>query len=188
MNLPNTITIGRLVLTGVFIIAASMQSHLGSWIAFVTFALATFSDFLDGYLARKLNLVTSLGKLLDPLADKILVAAAFVHLTTLGLCPAWVTSIILAREFLVTGIRQIAVEQNEVIAADKLGKWKTTLQLTYCLAALIWLLVKDSSENLFYALTSPSSFILPASLYGSLALTVVSGVNYTWKSRHLLKN
>ena len=93
MNLPNSITVARLVLTAIFVAAASADSFTGNLIALIAFALATFSDFLDGYLARKLNLVTSLGKLLDPLADKILVAAAFIHLTALGLCPVWVTSV-----------------------------------------------------------------------------------------------
>ncbi len=108
VNLPNSITMGRLVLTGVFIISASIGGLTAHIIALASFVLATISDWLDGYLARKLNLVTSLGKLLDPLADKILVAAAFVYLSSEDLCPVWVTSVIIGREFLVTGLRQIA--------------------------------------------------------------------------------
>ncbi|MBK1834269.1 CDP-diacylglycerol--glycerol-3-phosphate 3-phosphatidyltransferase [Roseibacillus ishigakijimensis] len=188
MNLPNAITIARLVLTAVFVIAVSFYTTLGNAIALAAFLLAAFSDFLDGYLARKLNLVTSLGKLLDPLADKILVAAAFVHLTADGLCPVWVTCVIIAREFLVTGLRQIAIEQGTVIPADNLGKWKTTFQLTFCISALIWLLVEDSPGNPFHALTSPDGWLLPLSLYGALALTALSGFNYTWKSRALFRS
>lgn len=187
MNLPNSITVARLVLTAIFVVAASFGSHNGNLIALVCFALATFSDFLDGYLARKLNLVTSLGKLLDPLADKILVAAAFIHLTALGLCPVWVTSVIIAREFLVTGLRQIAVEQGQVIPADNLGKWKTTFQLVYCLAALLWLLVANNPNNFFHPLTHPQGWLIRISLYGALILTALSGFNYTWRGRHLLK-
>lgn len=187
MNLPNSITVARLVLTAIFVAAASTGSHTGNVIALIAFALATFSDFLDGYLARKLNLVTSLGKLLDPLADKILVAAAFIHLTALGLCPVWVTSVIIAREFLVTGLRQIAVEQGQVIPADNLGKWKTTFQLVFCLAALLWLLVEKSPDNGFHPLTHPQGWLVRISLYGALLLTALSGFNYTWKGRHLLK-
>ncbi len=187
MNLPNSITVARLVLTAIFVAAASAHSQQGNLIALICFALATFSDFLDGYLARKLNLVTSLGKLLDPLADKILVAAAFIHLTALELCPVWITSVIIAREFLVTGLRQIAVEQGQVIPADKLGKWKTTLQLTFCLAALTWLLVAQLPNNFLYPLTHPQGWLIRITLYGALLLTALSGFNYTWKGRHLLK-
>lgn len=187
MNLPNSITVARLVLTAVFVAAATTGCYLGNLVALIAFAIATFSDFLDGYLARKLNLVTSLGKLLDPLADKILVAAAFIHLTALGLCPVWVTSIIIAREFLVTGLRQIAVEQGQVIPADNLGKWKTTFQLVFCLAALVWLLVEQSPENFLHRLTHPTGWLVRISLYGALLLTALSGFNYTWKGRHLLQ-
>ena len=187
MNLPNSITAARLVLTAIFVGAASTGSHAGNVIALITFALATFSDFLDGYLARKLNLVTALGKLLDPLADKILVAAAFVHLTALGICPVWVTSVIIAREFLVTGLRQIAVEQGQVIPADNLGKWKTTFQLTFCLAALVWLLVANSPSHFLHSLTQPQGWLIRVSLYGALILTALSGFNYTWRGRHLFK-
>lgn len=187
MNLPNAITTGRLVLTAIFVAAASQQSAGGNLLALITFALATFSDFLDGYLARKMNLVTSLGKLLDPLADKILVAAAFIHLSALGLCPVWVTSLIIAREFLVTGLRQIAIEKGEVIAADRLGKWKTTFQLTFCLAALTWLVVLANPDNPLHALTKPEGPLQQISLWAALGLTALSGFNYTWKSRYLLK-
>ena len=164
-----------------------LNTATGNLVALITFALATFSDFLDGYLARKLNLVTSLGKLLDPLADKILVAAAFIHITALGLCPVWVTSVIIAREFLVTGLRQIAIEQGQVIAADNLGKWKTTFQLVFCLAALTWLVAQGNPENWLAKLSQPSGLLQKISLWGALALTAASGFNYTWKGRHLLK-
>lgn len=187
MNLPNSITVARLFLAAIFVAAASFGTQTGHLIALIAFSLAAFSDFLDGYLARKLNLVTSLGKLLDPLADKILVAAAFIHLTALDLCPVWVTSVIIAREFLVTGLRQIAVEQGQVIPADNLGKWKTTFQLAFCIAALVWLLVAESPQNGLHALTAPDSWLIRISLYGALLLTALSGFNYTWKGRHLLK-
>ncbi|MDP0490473.1 MAG: CDP-diacylglycerol--glycerol-3-phosphate 3-phosphatidyltransferase [Verrucomicrobiota bacterium JB023] len=187
MNLPNSITVARLVLTAVFVAAASANTTTGNWIALVAFIIAAISDFLDGYLARKMNLVTSLGKLLDPLADKILVASAFVLLSAKGLCPVWVTSVIIAREFLVTGLRQIAVEQGEVIAADNLGKWKTTFQLTFCIAGLVWLLVAAAPENPLHQLTAPGGWLQIISLWGAFALTALSGFNYTWKGRHLLK-
>jgi phosphatidylglycerophosphate synthase len=98
MNLPNTITLFRLVLTAIFCAAASAEGVVGYSIALGAFVFGAISDWLDGYLARKLNLVTSLGKLLDPLADKILVCSGFVYLSAKGVCPVWVTALILCRE------------------------------------------------------------------------------------------
>jgi CDP-diacylglycerol--glycerol-3-phosphate 3-phosphatidyltransferase len=187
VNLPNSITLARLVLTVVFIAAASI--HRNSWdiVALCTFIIAAISDFVDGYLARKLNLVTSLGKLLDPLADKILVSAAFVHLTP-SYCPVWATALIIGREFLVTGLRQIAIEKGQIIAADNLGKWKTTFQLTFCITALVWIVVKDTPDSLLHTLSHENGPLLQISLWGAVALTGLSGFNYLWKSRGLLKD
>lgn len=203
MNLPNIITVIRLFLTAVFIFAVSMDSPNSSvWncIALVTFSVAAFTDYLDGYLARKMNLVTSLGKLLDPLADKVLVCSGFIYLSIvsaqngeISACPYWVTCLILAREFLVTGIRQIAVEQGQVIAADKLGKWKTTFQLIFQIGVLVQLSIQpysQESNSLFKPLAflvDKEHYLISASLWIALALTLISGWNYLWNGRHLLK-
>ncbi|MFK7849601.1 MAG: CDP-diacylglycerol--glycerol-3-phosphate 3-phosphatidyltransferase [Akkermansiaceae bacterium] len=195
MNLPNAITLSRLVLTAGFIIFVAWESTWGHVTALILFIVAAVSDFVDGWLARKLNLVTPLGKLLDPLADKILVCAAFVFLTAEGLCPVWVTALIIGREFLVTGLRQIAVEAGQVLAADRLGKWKTTFQLTYLIAGMIWLTLQTmekipQSLTFFATLTKPSgegAWLMPFSLWTAVALTVISGWNYVWSSRFLLK-
>jgi len=184
VNLPNAITLFRLVLTVVFVAVAALDTVLGFRIALAAFILAAVSDWADGYLARKLNLVTSLGKLLDPLADKILVCAGFVFLTAKGFAPVWITSLIIGREFLVTGIRQIAVEQGHVMAADNLGKWKTTFQLIFCITALIYL--SFPGENLLNTLSQPKGiYLLEISLWLATALTAVSGFNYFWKNRSL---
>ncbi|MDB4459358.1 CDP-diacylglycerol--glycerol-3-phosphate 3-phosphatidyltransferase [bacterium] len=190
VNLPNSITLGRLLLTGVFIISASIGGLAAHIVALVSFVLATISDWLDGYLARKLNLVTSLGKLLDPLADKILVAAAFVYLSAQGLCPVWVTSVIIGREFLVTGLRQIAIEKGVIIAADNLGKWKTTFQLAFGITCMVWLIFDQTSPHaglglLLHWLSNPDNFLFQTFLWGALALTLLSGVHYLRKSRAL---
>ncbi|MEJ6718863.1 MAG: CDP-diacylglycerol--glycerol-3-phosphate 3-phosphatidyltransferase [Akkermansiaceae bacterium] len=191
VNLPNSITFARLILTAVFVVSASWGGTTGLIVALVTFIIATISDWLDGYLARKLNLVTSLGKLLDPLADKILVASAFVYFTSVDLCPVWVTAVIIGREFLVTGLRQIAIVKGEIIAADKLGKWKTTLQLSFGITSLLWLIFDSSGphEGLFaslQSLTSPDNWLFLSFLWGALALTLLSGINYLRKSWNLL--
>tara|TARA_B100001093_G_scaffold278049_1_gene265757 strand:- start:206 stop:787 length:582 start_codon:yes stop_codon:yes gene_type:complete len=193
LNLPNSITFARLVLTAVFVIAASRGGFSGYLVALVAFVMAAISDWLDGYLARKLNLVTSLGKLMDPLADKILVASAFVLFSSVGLCPPWITIVIIGREFLVTGLRQIAVEKGEVIAADRLGKWKTTFQLTYSITCLVWLMMgpienAGSFVSFFQTLSNPENPLSIISLWGAFALTLISGINYLKKSWNLLIN
>lgn len=191
MNLPNSITIARLILTAIFVVSASIGGTVGLTVALFLFIIAAASDWLDGYFARKLNLVTSLGKLLDPLADKILVAAAFVFFTSVQRCPVWVTAVIIGREFLVTGLRQIAVEKGQVIAADKLGKWKTTFQLAFGITCLISLILDGSGPhgaflNFFSKLSSADGFLSPLFLWGALLLTLLSGFNYVKKTWHLL--
>lgn len=193
VNLPNAITISRLFLTAVFVAGTAMESLIGHWIALVSFVIAAISDFVDGWLARKLGLVTPMGKLLDPLADKVLVCAAYVYLSAQGYCPVWVTVLIIAREFLVTGLRQIAVEAGQVMAADRLGKWKTGLQLTFCITCLVWFAFEPlASDNPLVALlrylSHPDGWLIPGSLWISLFLTLLSGWNYLWSSRGLLKS
>lgn len=195
VNIPNAITVSRLFLTAGFIIFVAWESTWGYLTALILFIIAAISDFVDGWLARKMNLVTPLGKLLDPLADKILVCSAFVFLTAKGLCPVWVTALIIGREFLVTGLRQIAIEAGQVLAADNLGKWKTTFQLTYLISGMIWLTLEtmDSVKRpltFFHTLTTPwgeGAWLLPISLSLAVALTVISGWSYVWSSRYLLK-
>lgn len=193
VNLPNAITLSRLVLTGIFVAAVGFPGNPGYAIALITFSVAAATDWLDGYLARKMGLVTPLGKLLDPLADKILVCAAFVFFSAQPVggyhCPVWVTALIIAREFLVTGLRQIAVEAGQVLAADRLGKWKTTFQLVFCITGLVWLTLEKSSGGLFGLLrdlANPAGWLMPVSLWTAVALTMISGANYLKGSRHLL--
>lgn len=192
VNLPNAITLSRLVLTAIFVVAMGTEGLAGRVTALVTFAIAAASDWLDGYLARRLGLVTPLGKLLDPLADKILVCAAFVFLSIEQLAPGWVTAVIIAREFLVTGLRQIAIEAGEVLAADRLGKWKTTCQLVFIITALVWL-TGSTVDGLggaigwLWQLADPAGWLMPLALWSSLGLTGISGFNYLWTSRRLLR-
>ena len=191
MNLPNSITFARLILTGVFVLGVSLGSRLGLVVALLAFILAAISDWLDGYLARRMNLVTSLGKLMDPLADKILVSSAFIYFSSVDRCPVWVTSVIIGREFLVTGLRQIAIDQGEVIAADRLGKWKTTFQLTFsitCMVSLISCLSDPQSilGRFLMDLSAQDGWLSLGSLWGAFVLTLLSGFNYLKKSWGLL--
>ncbi len=191
MNLPNSITVCRLGLTAIFIGGTAMESAFGHWLAMVTFVIAAISDWFDGYFARKYGMVTPLGKLLDPVADKVLVCSAYVYLSARGFCPVWITVLILAREFLITGLRQIAVEAGVVLAADRLGKWKTGLQLTFCITCLVWFAVDAvQSANpflwLLHFLSDPTWWLTPVAMWLALGLTLVSGWNYMWTYRRLL--
>ncbi len=164
---------------------------MGLVIALIVFILAAISDWLDGYLARKMNLVTSLGKLMDPLADKILVSSAFIFFSSVDRCPVWITAVIIGREFLVTGLRQIAVDKGEVIAADNLGKWKTTFQIAFSITCLLSLIFHSSAPDSAFGeflmnLSSPDSWLSPFFLWGAFLLTLLSGFNYLKKSWKLL--
>ncbi len=194
VNLPNCITLCRIFLVVVFATAASLANvfDVGLYtVAFLAFVIATFSDWLDGYLARRLNLVTAFGKLIDPLADKMLVCTAFVYLSVAGIVPVWVTALIIGREFLVTGIRQVAVEHGVVIPADQWGKFKTGFQLAFCIDGLIVLMLGELDApgkiaNFFQWFCATDNVPYYILLWVSIALTAWSGVNYTWKARHFL--
>lgn len=188
MNIPNQITISRVLLIPVFMIFLLVPMSFGDvtmfeeavpithLIAAVFFIVASCTDWVDGYYARKYNLVTNLGKFLDPLADKLLVTAAFVSLVELGAVPAWMVIIILAREFAVTGLRLVAAGVGDVIAASKLGKWKTTFQLVAVAAVLL--------HNVpFSAIGFPFADIC---LWIAVVLTIVSGWEYFMKNKHVL--
>ena len=194
-NLPNSITLARIALVVVFTIAISITPEypIGYPFALFTFAVAALSDWLDGYLARKLHLVTTFGKLIDPLADKIAVSAAFIYLTAVQLCPIWVCILIISREFLVTGIRQIAQENGIIIAADNSGKWKTAFQLAFCLAGLLFMTTEHMGGPSWALVISewwnPSGTIpvlYHVTLWGSVALTVWSGLFYCYGSRKFI--
>jgi CDP-diacylglycerol--glycerol-3-phosphate 3-phosphatidyltransferase len=181
VNLPNSITLARLALTAVYVLMASLSGAGAAWISLGAFVIAAATDWLDGYLARKMNLVTALGKLLDPLVDKILVCAAFVHLSMESMCPMWMTILIIGREFLVTGLRQIAVERGVVIAADRWGKAKTIAQMIAVIIALLLLAGRHASAEFFWA--SWLSALLPIILWLAVFLTCLSGWNYLRAAR-----
>lgn len=190
MNLPNQLTVLRLILTFVFVAILSVDIPHGRSGALIVFIVASLTDFLDGYLARKHNLVTNFGKLMDPLVDKVLMCAGFVLLVSRDLMPAWVVIVILAREFLVTGLRLIASAEGAVLAAENLGKHKTIWQIV---TVIYFLLLLASEEPAFawsrwlfdWKVTGPD-WGGHALIWISLILTVVSGLSYAWKNRKLL--
>ena len=137
--MPNQLTVLRLILTFVFLVVMTLVFPHSKTISLLVFSIAALTDFLDGYLARKHDLITSFGKLMDPLADKILMAAGFVMLAATGHIPAWIVVVILAREFMVTGLRLVASAEGVVLAAENLGKYKTTIQIVTILYFLLML-------------------------------------------------
>ena len=138
MNLPNKLTMLRILLIPVFMVFVELDSLPGHMLwAFAVFVAASLTDMIDGKIARKYNLITDFGKFMDPLADKILVTAALVYFIPLGLAPAWVVILILAREFLVTSLRLIAAGKGIVIAADRWGKYKTATTMVWIAYALL---------------------------------------------------
>lgn len=210
LNLPNCITLVRLLMVLVFTAALALgelpegapQSidslPEGTWfvpismsacVALWAFIIGAISDFFDGHLARKYGLVTNLGKLLDPLADKILVCAAFVYLSSVGMCPFWVTVVIIFREFLVTGLRQLAALKGVAMAADLSGKWKTGLQLGFCIACMVYLAYGSNLPQPFHYLSTGEGGVWCRGffLWGSVILTLWSGMHYCRQARGLLR-
>lgn len=188
MNLPNRITLARIFLVPVIMFFLLIKLDLGSLrfsdfeitytqiIAAVIFIIAASTDGLDGYIARKNKIVTNLGKLLDPLADKLLVAAVLISLVEMDKLNALIAIIIISREFAVTGLRQIALLEGSVMAASAWGKWKTAIQITMIIALLL--------NNFPFALID-IPFDLIAS-WVAAAITVYSGVDYFVKNKHLI--
>lgn len=172
MNLPNKLTLGRIFAIPVFIVV-----FLVGWryLAAIIFILAAFTDMLDGKIARKYNLVTNFGKLMDPLADKLLVMSALICMVQLGDVPGWMVIVILGREFFITGMRQVAAAQGIVIAAGMTGKIKTVTQMI-----AIPLLLLDNWPFSMLSSNPPIDIIF---LWIALVMTVVSGIEYVLKNK-----
>jgi len=163
VNAPNLLTMLRVVAVPVIVVALLDETPDGDVIAAAVFALAAFTDGLDGYIARRRKQVTTFGKLMDPLADKLLVIAALISLVSLDRLAAWVAMVIIARELAVTGLRGLAAEQGLVISASWLGKAKTLLQVTAIFALIAF---------------DPSPLWADLLLYAAVAVTVISGLDY----------
>lgn len=174
MNLPNKLTIGRILAIPVFIVVFLMGYRYAAAIIFI---LAAFTDMLDGKIARKYDLVTNFGKLMDPLADKLLVMAALICLSQVGDVPGWMVIVILGREFIITGMRQVAAAQGIVIAAGTTGKIKTVTQMI-----AIPLLILANWPFSLLSFEVPMDVIF---LWIALIMTIVSGVEYIVKNRQL---
>ena len=176
MNLPNKLTIVRIIMIPFFVFFLLTDFVAGSkWIATVLFCAASITDFLDGHIARKYNLVTDFGKFMDPLADKLLVCAAMICLIETGQLAAWIVIVIISREFIISGFRLVAADNGVVIAASYWGKFKTTFQMLMVIVLIL------NFDNCYFQLLGT------VLTYIALVLTVVSLIDYLWKNRAVLK-
>ena len=176
MNLPNKLTILRVLLIPFFVFFLLVPVvPYSNYIAVAIFIIASLTDLADGKIARKYNLVTNFGKFMDPLADKLLVCSAMICLVATGQLAAWMVIIIISREFIISGFRLIAADNDIVIAASYWGKFKTTFQMVMIIVLLL---------DLPYALWDILGIVLT---YISLALTIISLIDYLYKNKDVLK-
>ncbi len=191
MNLPNRLTVSRFFLTVLFVVVASLDFPYHYTLALGLFLLAAITDFVDGEIARRYALITDFGKLMDPLVDKIMTAAAFVCLVPLHAIPAWVAIIVITREFLITALRQLALSKGRVLAADPIGKHKTSWQI----ATVIFFFMLLAAREFGFGSTVSGAITWQRMWdYGGWAvsgvavgLTVYSGLDYLWRHRAMLK-
>ena len=175
MNLPNKLTVLRVIMIPFFVVMLMLDGGMNQtyrYIAAAIFILASLTDFLDGNIARKYNLVTNFGKFMDPLADKLLVCSALICLIELGQLPAWMVLIIISREFIISGFRLVASDNGVVIAASYWGKWKTVFQMVSVILLIVNIPALSMVTNL--------------ALWIALALTVISLLDYIKKNIGIL--
>jgi len=192
MNLANKLTIGRIFLVPVFLLfIAAKDIPYGTFIATIIFIIASLTDKLDGYIARSRNQITTFGKFMDPLADKLLVTAALISLVELQVVPSWAAIIIIAREFAVSGLRTIAASDGKVIAASWWGKIKTVIQIIAIILLLLEVNIATSSY-LTNLVTNTEFFeiffqyVPNLFLYLAVIITLVSGYDYFNKNKHTI--
>ena len=192
MNLANKLTVVRMIFVPIFLLCMSTDIiPYGTLIATIIFILASITDKLDGYIARSRNQVTNFGKFMDPLADKLLVTAALVTLTGIDIIPAWISVIIIAREFAVSGLRSIAAAEGHVIAASNWGKIKTVFQMIAIILLLIVANVASTPwipdiilSNTF--LINFFTYVPDIVLYIALIITIISGIDYFVKNKSVI--
>lgn len=179
MNTANKITLLRVLLVPIFMVLLLAESVTCNVLALVVFVLASITDAVDGYVARNYNQVTNFGKFVDPLADKMLTTSAFVILLSYGRMSVWAIMIVLAREFMVSGVRFMAAASGKVIAASMWGKLKTVSQMVAIIAAIILMLP--------YFPTETAKIITDILVWLSVVFTVISGIDYLLQNKYVLK-
>lgn len=189
MNIPNRITLLRILLTFVFMFFLFCQGLWAKVISLLIFSCAAVSDLYDGWLAHKKNMVTDFGKLMDPIADKILVLAAFAAFVQMQLVEAWMFVIVIAREILITSLRLFALNKGKVLAATKVGKHKTLSQMAVIFTILGFIVLKEIMLRFFTwnpyweRLFRSGIYIL---MLVTVCLTLYSGISYLWENRKII--
>lgn len=201
MNLPNRLTILRVILIPFFIffLLTDLCGQASPWIALAIFCVASFTDFLDGKIARKYNLVTNFGKFMDPLADKLLVCSALVCFVELNLLPSWFVIIIIAREFIISGFRLIASDNGVVIAASWWGKFKTVFQMIVIIAMLAYqglgreiywkgFMLREKLDPWQTVDFTGYTLVITLVSWIAFGLTVISLIDYIVKNKDVMKD
>ena len=175
MTLPNKLSIIRIFLVPIIVTLILTNTNFNMRLALCIFLLAALTDWLDGYIARKSKQITTLGKLLDPMADKLLICSALIALVEIARAPAWIVVTIVCREIAITGLRSVAASKGAVIAASKLGKYKTTSEIL----AVSFLILNEPPLNKF--------FLGEILLWVAMALAIISGIEYVIKFNRQVK-
>src|SRR3989440_4186759 len=188
MNWANRLTLSRLALTVLFVALLSSSWHYARTTALVIFLVAGLTDFIDGEIARRYEIITNFGKLMDPLVDKIMMAAAFISLVPLKAVPAWAATAVVARDFLITGLRMMATAKGRILPAEMLGKQKTSWQVVTVIFFLALLALRevryaDETSTWWFRAWDQAGPIL---VWITVALTGYSGLGYAWRHRELI--
>lgn len=188
MNWANRLTLSRLGLTILFVVALSSPWRYAHTAALMTFLVAGITDFFDGEIARRYQTVTNFGKLMDPLVDKIMIAAAFISLVPLRAIPAWAATIVVGRDFLITGLRLMASAKGHVLSAERLGKHKTSWQIITVIFFLTLLAIAEwsgegSNSEWWQRAWNEAGAVL---VWLTVALTLYSGLGYAWRHRSVV--
>ena len=190
MNLPNKITVFRIILAFTFMVFLFLNGVGAKFLALFTFVLASVSDFLDGYIAKNTNSITDFGKLMDPIADNVSTLSAFLAFVQMQLVPAWIVVIIIFRELVITGLRVLALAKKEVLPASLDGKHKTVSQMVSILTILVFILLREMGIVLFKVWEEPLEYWFRQAIFIlmliTVTLTIISGVSFLWKNRRFI--
>jgi len=186
MNLPNKLTVLRIILAGIFILLLFVKGAGAKFAALAVFMAACITDYYDGLIARKTNTITDFGKLMDPIADKILIIGAFLAFVDMGIIAAWMVMVIIARELIITGIRILALSKRKVLSAAIAGKHKTVSQIVAVLAILIFLIIRDSAFMFRYVEYYAKGVYLLMII--TVGMTLTSGISYMFRNRNIFIN
>ena len=192
MNIPNKLTVSRIALTFIFMAFLYMHGVMAKTLALCVFLLASLTDVLDGYIAKQNNQMTDFGRLMDPVADKILVLAALLAFVERGVIPAWIVVIIIFREITVTGLRVLALTKGRVLQADRGGKSKTIWQLSAIIIILLFLIFKEGGAAKFKFWNTGAEVLYKDAIFVImlivLILTLASGITYLIKNKEVYSN